>query len=80
MYQRLVGRLIYLSHTQPDIAYAIRIVSLFMHSPLECHIEVVLWILRYLKATLGKGLIFKKHGELHVEAYTDVDWAGSIMD
>jgi len=50
-YQRLVGRLIYLSHTQQYIDYAVSIVSQFMHSPLKCHMEAVLRILRDLKAT-----------------------------
>ena len=36
-YQRLVGKLIYLSHTRPDIAYAIGVISQFMHSPQEDH-------------------------------------------
>ncbi|CAL2228767.1 unnamed protein product [Prunus armeniaca] len=49
-YQRLVGRLIYLSHTRPDIAYAVKVVSQFMHSPSEDHINTVLRILRYLKS------------------------------
>ena len=40
-YQRLVGKLIYLSYTRPDIAYAMSVVSQFMHSPRECHLEVV---------------------------------------
>ena len=79
-YQQLVGRLIYHSHTRPCIAYAISIVSQFMHSPLESHMEAILRISSYLKITLGKGLIFKKNGELHVEAYRDADWAGSIKD
>ena len=41
-YQRLVGRLIYLSHTRPDIAYAVSVVSQFMHSPSEDHMNAVL--------------------------------------
>lgn len=36
-YQRLVGKLIYLSHTRPNIAYAVGVVSQFMHSPQEEH-------------------------------------------
>ena len=40
-YQRLVGKLIYLSHTRPDIAYAVSVVSQFMHSPGEVHMEAV---------------------------------------
>ncbi|CAL8175398.1 unnamed protein product [Prunus armeniaca] len=54
-YQRLVGKLIYLSHTHHDIAYAMSVVSQFMHSPCEDHMGAVMRILRYLKVTLGKG-------------------------
>ncbi|RVW55529.1 Mediator of RNA polymerase II transcription subunit 33A [Vitis vinifera] len=59
-YQRLVGRLIYLSHTRPDIAFAISVVSQSMHSPKESHVEAVYKILRYLKGSPGRGLFFKK--------------------
>lgn len=79
-FQRLVGRLIYLSHTRPDIAFAVSRVSQFMHSPRQEHFEPAYRILRYLKGTPGKGLIFKKQGHLQVEVYTDADWAGSITD
>ena len=57
-YQRLVGRLIYLLHTRPDIAYAVSIVSQFMHAPSEDHMEAVYRILRYLKSSPRKGLFF----------------------
>ena len=58
-YQRLVGRLIYLSHTRPDIAFSVSMVSQFMHAPGPEHFEAVYRILRYLKGTPGKGLLFK---------------------
>jgi hypothetical protein len=79
-YQRLVRRLIYLSHTRPDLAYAVSVVSQFMHSPNEVHMNAVHRILRYLKFAPGKGLMFSKHGHLEVEGYTDADWEGSITD
>ena len=60
-YQQLVGRLIYLSHTRPDIAFAVSVVSQYMHFPFEDHLEAVYRILRYLKTSPGKGLIFKKN-------------------
>ena len=47
-YQRLVGKLIYLSHTTSDIAFAVSVVSQHMHSPKEAHLEAVFKILRYL--------------------------------
>ncbi|RVW92914.1 Retrovirus-related Pol polyprotein from transposon RE1 [Vitis vinifera] len=58
--QRLVGRLIYLSHTRPNIGFAVSAVSQFMHSPTEEHMKAVYRILRYLKMTPGKGLFFRK--------------------
>ncbi|KAM1675199.1 hypothetical protein ACFX2K_041176 [Malus domestica] len=57
-YKRLVGRLIYLSHTCPDIAYAVSVVSQFMHSPSEAHMDAVTRILRYLKMAPSRGLVF----------------------
>ncbi|KAA0057708.1 reverse transcriptase [Cucumis melo var. makuwa] len=79
-YQRLVGKLIYLSHTRPDISFAVNTVSQFMQAPYEEHMEAVKRILRYLKTTPGKGLIFRKTDKKTIEAYTDSDWAGSVVD
>lgn len=79
-YQRLVGKLIYLSHTRPDIAFLITCVCQFMHAPTEEHMEAVIQILRYLKGTLGKGLFFKKNEARNIEVFTDADWARSIND
>ncbi|XP_072052133.1 uncharacterized mitochondrial protein AtMg00810-like [Arachis hypogaea] len=79
-YQRLVEKLIYLSHTQPDIAYGVGIVSQFMYKPQENHMKAVMRIVRYLKGALGSGIIFKRNGYLKVEAYTDANWAGNQND
>jgi hypothetical protein len=53
-YQRLVGKVIYLAHTRPNIAYAVSVVSQFMHNPKDSHLQVVYRLLRYLKSTPGK--------------------------
>ncbi|XP_068666553.1 secreted RxLR effector protein 161-like [Aristolochia californica] len=79
-YQRLVGKLIYISHTRPDIAYAVSVVSQFMHCPTEDHINIVNQILRYLKSSPGKGLMFSRNHHLRVEGYTNVEWVGNISD
>ncbi|KAL6314842.1 hypothetical protein AAG906_029058 [Vitis piasezkii] len=60
-YQRLVGRLMYLAHTRPDLAYALSVVSQYMHNPGEQHMNVVMRILRYLKNAPGKGIMFAKN-------------------
>ena len=80
MYQRLVGRLIYLSHTRPDIAYGVSLINQFMHNPRKVHLQVAHRILQYLKGTLGRGILFKRNGNMTLEAYTDANYVGSIVD
>ena len=79
-YQRLVGKLIYLSHTRPDIGFPVSVVSQFMNKPNEEHLEAVYRILRYLKMNPGKGIFFRKGTSKEVEIYSDADWAGSVTD
>ncbi|RDY01625.1 putative mitochondrial protein, partial [Mucuna pruriens] len=79
-YQRLVGKLIYLSHTRPNIAYGVSVVSQFMHDHRERHLQVVERILHYLKASPGKGLLFRKEEILSVKIYTDANYAGLVVD
>ncbi|KAK8921057.1 hypothetical protein KSP39_PZI020242 [Platanthera zijinensis] len=79
-YQRLVGRLIYLSHTRPDITYAVGVLSRHMHSPSVRHQQAVFRVLRYLKKAPGRGVLFKNGKSLEVEVFTDADWAGNQDD
>jgi Reverse transcriptase (RNA-dependent DNA polymerase) len=79
-YQRLVGKLIYLAHTRPDISYVVSVVSRYMHDPRVSHQEVVYQILRYLKGCPGKSVLFSKKGHRRIEVYTDADWAGCLDD
>ncbi|MFV0960702.1 Ty1/Copia family ribonuclease HI, partial [Klebsiella pneumoniae] len=79
-YQRIVGRLIYLTATRPDISYAVNIVSRFMQNPRVPHMNAVTRILRYIKGTLGQGLWLKKHQSLDIVGFADADWAGDIVD
>ncbi|KAM1794461.1 hypothetical protein ACFX11_034934 [Malus domestica] len=77
-YQRLVGKLIYLTITRPDIAYSVSITSQFMHSPMMEHFNLVKRILRYLKGSVGHGIIMKKSTQ--ITGYCDADWAGNSID
>ena len=80
-YQMLMGRLIYLSHTRPDISYVVGVVNQFMHEPYEEHLRAVHHILRYLKGTPRKVFFFKKNINLRkIEAFTDIDWARLTSD
>jgi len=65
----LVGKLLYLTVTRPDIAYAIGLVRQFIHKPEEIHWKVALKILTYIKGSPGKGLLCKKHEHLCIEFF-----------
>ena len=56
------------------------VVSQFMHSPGEERFEAAYRILKYLKGKHRRGLIFENQGHSRIEAYTDADWARSIID
>ncbi|XP_050124577.1 uncharacterized mitochondrial protein AtMg00810-like [Malus sylvestris] len=77
-YQRLVERLIYLSHTHPEITYAVSVVS--MHLPSVDHMVAVMRILAYLKYAPGKGILYEHHGHMRIEGFTDADWAGDVTN
>ena len=51
-----------------------------MHDPREPHLQAAYRVLHYLKGNPGKGILFKKNNTLALEAYTDVDYAGSLVD
>ncbi|KAK2985868.1 hypothetical protein RJ640_009938 [Escallonia rubra] len=75
-YRRLVGRLLYLTITRPDISYAVHVLSQFMHVPRQPHLDAVLQVLRYLKGAPGQGILLPANSSLTLRAYCDADWAG----
>nr|GEV18963.1 ribonuclease H-like domain-containing protein [Tanacetum cinerariifolium] len=72
-YQRLIGKLIYLSNTRPDISYVVCCLSQFMHAPLVSYLDDALRVLRYLKGSLKSGIQINKNGNLKLRASTDSD-------
>ncbi|KAM0071898.1 putative RNA-directed DNA polymerase [Helianthus debilis subsp. tardiflorus] len=74
-FQRLIGKLIYLSLTRPDISYTVQFLSQFMHSPCQSHLDIALRLLRYLKLSPGKGVNFKKSESMVLTGFVDSDWA-----
>ena len=80
LYKQLIGSLIYLTVTRPDIFYAVHVVSQFMAALRSPHYAVVLRILRYLKGTIFDGLHFSSHSLLTLQAYSDANWAGDPTD
>jgi hypothetical protein len=80
MYRRIVGSLIYMTITRPNLSYAVGVVSQFMQTPRKPHLDVVRRILRYIKHTLQCGIFYETKNQLQVHGYTDVNWAGNVLD
>jgi len=79
-YRRLVEKLNYLTVTRPDISFVVSVVSQFLNFPCFDHLNAVTRILKYIKGSPGKGLLYGHNDHTGVVCYTNVDWAGSPSD
>ncbi|KAG7547985.1 Integrase catalytic core [Arabidopsis suecica] len=80
LYRKLVGKLIYLTNTRPDICFAVNQVSQHMQAPTVYHWSMVERILRYLKGSSGQGIWMGKNSNTELVGYCDADYAGDRMD
>ena len=80
LYKSLVGSLVYLIVTRPDISYAVHQVSQYLSAPQLTHYVVVLRIFRYLKGTFFHGLFYSTQSALVLHIFSDADWAGDLTD
>ena len=78
-YRRIIGRLLYLVNTRPDICFAVQHLSQFVQKPTIHHHRVVQHVLRYIKVAPAQGLFYSKNFVLHLKAFSDSDWASCSM-
>ncbi|KAG7556886.1 Integrase catalytic core [Arabidopsis suecica] len=79
-YRRLVGKLIYLTYTRPDISFAVNQVSQHMKEPTVYHWSMVDRILKYLKGSPGQGIWMGKNSSTEIVGYCDADYGGDRND
>lgn len=77
-FRSIVGGLNYLTHTRPDLAYCVSVVSRFMHCPSKLHLGAAKRILRYVSGTLSYGLWYSSKADGILKGFTDSDWAGEL--
>jgi hypothetical protein len=80
MYRQMIGSLMYLMNTRPDICFAVNTLSQYMVEPRRVHLMVEKHILRYLKGTVDYGLRYVSDREIRLQGYANSDWAGSVAD
>lgn len=72
-YRRLIGRLLYLQISRPDISFSVHKLSQYLANPYTTHLRVVLHLLRYLKGTAGQGILLKATVDFQLKAFVDSD-------
>ncbi|XP_018625397.1 uncharacterized mitochondrial protein AtMg00810-like [Nicotiana tomentosiformis] len=78
-FQRLVGRLLYLTMTKPDLSFTVQVLSQFVHCPKVSHMKVTLRVVRYIKAELGLGLFMPANNTNKLTTYCDSDWGAFLQ-
>ena len=79
-YKGMIGSLMYLLATRPDIQFSVCLCARYQSDPRESHLTAVKRILRYLKGTPNLGLYYPKCSGFDLKGYTDSDYAGCNMD
>ncbi|XP_070029503.1 uncharacterized mitochondrial protein AtMg00810-like [Nicotiana sylvestris] len=74
-YQKLIGKLIYLTITKPDLSFAVQVLSQFMQHPKQSHWDATLRVVIYVKAASGLGILLGTGPIDTLSAYCDLDWA-----
>eukprot|EP00253_Pinus_taeda_P030966 PITA_30966 len=75
LYRQLVGKLLYLTHTRPDISFAVGLVACFLQNPRESHWKAAKRILRYVRGTIQFGIHYSAKATPLLVGFTDSDWA-----
>ena len=80
MYRGMMGSLLYLTASRPDIMYSVCLCTRFQSCPKESHLIVVKIILKYLKGTMNIGLWYPKSNNFELIGFSDVDFAGCKVE
>ncbi|XP_015165095.1 uncharacterized mitochondrial protein AtMg00810-like [Solanum tuberosum] len=74
-YQKLIGKLLYLNMTRPDISFSVQTLSQFLHQPKKSHMDAALRVVKYIKRQPGQGILLSSKCSNEIIAYCDADWA-----
>ena len=80
LYKRIIGSLLYLTASRPDILFSACICARFQSNPKESHIIAAKRIIRYLKGTSNLGLWYSKDSSINLIGYSDANYGGCKID
>jgi len=79
VYRQLIGKILYLTNTRPNLYFSIHLLSQFMQAPTVKHYAAVQHVLKYIKANPSQGLFFLADNQIQLKAFSDSDW-GTCLD
>ena len=79
LYKKIVGSLMYLTATRPDLMFVVSLISPFMACPIQ-HLTAAKMVLRYLKGTIDYGVFYRMGGVGDLIGFSDSDYAGDMED
>ena len=80
LYRQLIGYFLYLTHTRPELSYAVSVASIYMDPPHDIHWRASKRILNFVQGTRTHGISYKAKYELELVGFTDSDWEGENID
>ncbi|KAG9458413.1 hypothetical protein H6P81_002921 [Aristolochia fimbriata] len=80
LYRSMIGSLLYLTASQPDICYSVGLYARFQSAPKESHVKSVKRIIRYIKNTVNLGIWYAVSTSNVLAGYNDADWTGDADD
>ncbi|KAF7126654.1 hypothetical protein RHSIM_Rhsim11G0023400 [Rhododendron simsii] len=80
LYRSMIGSLLYLTASRPDIAFSVGLCARYQACPKESHLSAVKRIIKYISGTLGQGIWFTRDTTANLAGYCDADWAGCADD
>ena len=80
LYRSMIGSLLYLIASRPDIAFNVEVCARFQAAPKESHMITVKRIIRYVNGTSDYGIWYSRGSNECLAEYLDVNWGGCIDD
>ncbi|XP_024195543.1 uncharacterized mitochondrial protein AtMg00810-like [Rosa chinensis] len=80
LYRSMIGSLLYLTASRPDISYSVGVCARFQANPKESHLEAVKRIIRYISGTIDCGIFYTFDTNVEIAGYSDADWGGNLKN
>ena len=80
LYKNMIGSLLYLTASRPDISYSVGVCARYQANPKESHMTTLKRIIKYVKITAEFGVWYNKDTSDVLAGYFDADWAGNSND